>query len=194
MLAFVMGIVFILMSMRFSAAGFGISVDPEYSWIGLVFAAAVTIYQIIWNSEAKNANLTIFVVGLITYVYGIATNIVGLNEIFEEPMSIYNIMTIVKPVTIGLILEITPEPLLIWALTGNWAGDFFGNLVSAIGVQGGGLGKSFRNPSKGFPTSQYSYAGARNTAPPEPDIDEDFSAIDELMRSGRMQRGSKRKG
>lgn len=77
-----------------------------------------------------NHSLTIVAIGLLSYAYGIVTNIVGIWAAQGSPDFAANPMGLIFPVILGLFLEIAPEPLFLWGLVGTGARDFLSHLVS----------------------------------------------------------------
>lgn len=119
----VVAIVFMGISSQFSADGFALSV-PDRKWIGWVLAVGLIVIEIVWNKKGPRHGVTLYVAGLICYIYGIYTNIAGINYASNHvPVSIlqFGQFLFLYPVNtaVGLILELLPEPLLIWALTGE---------------------------------------------------------------------------
>jgi len=118
------------MSVHFTSRGFGFQMGEDTQWIGIVLALVMTAIQIIWNNESRNTNLTIFIVGLCSYAYGIWANVVGIMGLRADG-SEGGILALVFPILLGVFVEIVPEPMLVWAITGEWStGDFFGNLIN----------------------------------------------------------------
>lgn len=119
------------LSVYFSSKGFGFEMGGELAWIGVVLALVITILQIIWNHEARRANLTIFVVGLVSYLYGIWANVSGISGLRGDISMLSDPLGFLFPLLLGLFVEVVPEPLLVWSITGEWStGDFFGNLIN----------------------------------------------------------------
>jgi len=119
------------LSIKFSVGGFGDGISENEIWIGWVLGFSVTVIQIVWNGLKSKANLTLWVLGLSSYLYGICTNIIGiilwrgdtLNTVLNNPLNL------IFPVILGLFFEISPEPLFVWAFTSRLdEGDFLGNL------------------------------------------------------------------
>lgn len=117
-------------SMQFSFVGFSFNMS-SMTWLGWILAVAVTIIELVFNTDIKKLNLTLFVAGLIAYGYGVITNIIGFyaaqggtaDRFYEHPESI------LFAVLVGAFLEIVPEPLFIWGLGVDEGGDFLANLV-----------------------------------------------------------------
>lgn len=128
MLAIVVALALWWMSMTFSVRGFvsfNQTPNPDDAWIGWTLAGCVTAFELIWNGMKERTNLTMWVVGMLAYTYGIVTNVMGIAEWMGIGMSLWFIF----PILLGLVIEIAPEPAFIWGLTGNYkGGDFLGNL------------------------------------------------------------------
>lgn len=151
LLAVVVSSALLAMSVKFSSEGFGFEMGGELIWVGTVLAIIISCIQIIWNHEGRKANPTIYIVGLMAYVYGIWANVSGIAgmrggvDLLDDPLSF------VFPVILGVFVEIVPEPLLVWAITGRWGqGDFITNVAL---VPGGGkqLMNQFRQTAKFSP-------------------------------------------
>jgi len=144
-LAICVAVMLWLLSMKFSIAGFGadISNRAEDAWIGWTLALTVTAFELIWNSMKDRTNLTMYAVGGLCYTYGIVTNILGvmvwrgmtLDATFNafnsgDPTKIVGmILSVGFVLCMALVVEISPEPVFVYGLTGNYdGGDFLGNL------------------------------------------------------------------
>lgn len=116
-------------SVQFSVDGFNFAI-PRYAWIGYVLAIAVTVIELVFNEEGMNHSLTIVAVGLLSYLYGIITNVIGIWVAQGSPDLSANPFGILFPAILGFFLEIAPEPLLMWGLLGTGARDFLGHLFA----------------------------------------------------------------
>src|SRR5512143_1762303 len=103
------------LSIRFSVAGFSIKV-PDLAWAGWVLGFAVTVIELIFTSENRGRNTTLIFLGMISYAYGIWSNIVGINA--ARGVDSFS-FAFVLSVILGLILEIAPEPLFLWGILGT---------------------------------------------------------------------------
>lgn len=119
------------LSVYFSSDGFtrlGANVGEEKKWLGVCLAIAFTVTQLVWNRMRGNAsNLTIWVVGICIYAYSLVTDFFGIRDWFgfEKEVNFQSIFT----VFISLVVEILPEPLALWAITGSFSGgDFLSNM------------------------------------------------------------------
>ncbi len=130
LLAIGVAIVLWFISVQFSADGFKFAL-PRYAWVGYVLAIAVTIIELVFNEEGMNHSLTIVAVGLLSYAYGIATNVLGIWAAQGSPDIAANPIAILFPALLGFFLEIAPEPLLLWGLMGTGARDFLGQLLNS---------------------------------------------------------------
>ena len=129
------------LSVRFSRQGFQFSIDiPEAVIYSLILSLTVTMIQLVW-SKTGGKNLTIIVVGLLAYFYGIYTNIIGLTVvqsvgtagITATTVTFFGYNTSWFNIILGTMLEITPETFFVWGLTGRAdMGDFLGGLVNVI--------------------------------------------------------------
>lgn len=128
LLAIVVALALWWMSMTFSVRGFisfNQTPNPDDAWIGWTLAGCVTAFELIWNGMKERTNLTMWVVGMLAYAYGIITNVIGIANWMGIGLNLW----FVFPILLGLVIEIAPEPAFIWGLTGNYkGGDFLGNL------------------------------------------------------------------
>ncbi len=130
LLAIGVAIVLWFISVQFSADGFKFAL-PRYAWVGYVLAIAVTVIELVFNEEGMNHSLTVVAVGLLSYAYGIVTNILGIWAAQGSPDIAANPIAIVFPALLGFFLEIAPEPLLLWGLMGTGARDFLSQLINS---------------------------------------------------------------
>lgn len=114
-LAIVASSAMLWISAGFSVDGFNI-VIPEKVSVGWALAGIIIIIQIVWNKVGNKAGLTLFVAGLLCYAYGIWTNVLGILDATEIAKGGWEIII---ALVFGMFLEIIPEPLLVWALTGE---------------------------------------------------------------------------
>lgn len=130
LLAVLVSIALWSMSMKFSVSGFGIGNDKDM-WMGWVLAFAVTAIELIWNGMKMKTNLTLHVLGVSAYLYGIVTNVLGVyiwrgGDLAQD----VNVMALLFALALGILIEIAPEPLFIWGVLGSIdEGDFLGNLL-----------------------------------------------------------------
>lgn len=119
------------LSIRFSVDGFSIQV-PNMAWAGWVLAFAVTVIELIFTSENRGKNITLMVVGIAAYTYGVWSNIVGIYATRGAAPDGAGLMNtnLIFSVILGLILEIAPEPLFLWGLLGSETGE--GDFVASL--------------------------------------------------------------
>lgn len=126
-----MGVALVLwfVSVQFSADGFKF-VLPKFAWVGYVLAISVTIIELVFNEEGMNHSLTLVAVGLLSYAYGVVTNIIGIWAAQGSPDVASNPVGLLFPILLGFFLEVAPEPLLLWGLMGTGARDFLAHLLN----------------------------------------------------------------
>lgn len=119
------------LSLRFSVQGFSIQV-PNLVWAGWVLGFAVTVIELIFTSENRGRNITLTVIGIAAYTYGIWSNVVGIYASRGAAPDIggYLNTNMVFSIVLGLILEIAPEPLFLWGLLGSETGE--GDFVASL--------------------------------------------------------------
>jgi hypothetical protein len=104
-------------SAQFSVDGFSITV-PDREWVGWGLAIILIVIQSAWQKFGDN--LTIFVLAMICYIYGIATNVIG---IMGNRGGTHNVVDFIIPVVFGVLLEVFPEPFLAWSISGDVSSD-----------------------------------------------------------------------
>ncbi|MGE5264780.1 MAG: hypothetical protein ACM3S0_15480 [Acidobacteriota bacterium] len=127
MMAVAVAILLWIMSIQFSAGGFNF-VMPHYIWMGYALGIAVTVLELVFAEEGMKHTLTIAAVGLLAYVYGILTNIIGIWVAQGSPDPSQNPGVLLFPAILGFFLEVTPEPLILWGLMGTGVRDALGQI------------------------------------------------------------------
>jgi hypothetical protein len=130
------------LSVWWSADGFSIR-RSDLRWVGLGLALSVTVAQLVFNRGAINP--TLFIVGIAAYIYGIGTNMSGINTVLRIDLSI-NAWTTMPFATfvdglivvgLALVVEIFPESLLLWAIYPELRspGDFISTLAGGMNIE-----------------------------------------------------------
>jgi hypothetical protein len=97
---------------------------PELAWVGWVLAIAITVLQLIFN-KGVYSNPTLFAAGILAYVYGVITNIIGImraQQILDSLISEFTtdmghyVPRAILAIVLALVIEIVPEALLLWAI------------------------------------------------------------------------------
>lgn len=136
-----------VISMRFSVDGFQIATEED-AWIGWVLGGLVTYLQVLFNRGSKNE--TMYWAGVIAYVYGLSTNLMGIMAVRGEAftLSMFSdnffgaLLQIVVVFAIAAAVEILPEHLFINALRPDGRdGDFITSLKKGL--------DGIRTPSRG---------------------------------------------
>lgn len=76
--------------------------------------------------------ITLIVAGIFAYTYGISTNVVGIlvaQNITSLQLAAADPFTVALSVGLGTMLEIVPEALFTWAVTGLRGKDFLSNII-----------------------------------------------------------------
>jgi len=112
------------LSVKWSAAGLQAKNpdDPNTGMIGIGLALFITVAQLIFNRGAINP--TLFVVGVCAYIYGVGTNIVGINQAFhfDITMAAFSVNPLGAIIDLlilsglAFVIELAPEAYLLWAL------------------------------------------------------------------------------
>jgi hypothetical protein len=130
-LAMFTGVGLFFISAYFSIQGFNFN-QPDTIWLGVILALAITVFELVLSEKDAQHNLTLLVVGIIAYLYGIITNVYGIWLAQGQPDYASKPYMLIFPIILGLLLEISPEPLLLWGL-GVSARDLFGSLINTFG-------------------------------------------------------------
>lgn len=117
------------LSIQFSASGFNFEVGTGYEWAALGLGLVITVFELAGNhAEIKHEqNITLFVIWMSCYAYGVYTNFIGIMNARSDGGASW-----VFALVLGFFLEVSPEVFFVWALTGdNSLGDFFNNILGA---------------------------------------------------------------
>lgn len=117
----------IYISAQFSVDGFSFQVD-ERAWIGWGIAAILVVIESVWQKFGNN--VTLFVLALACYIYGTVTNVVGI--ISNRGGYDDNPWSMVVPIVFGVLLEVFPELLLAWSISGDTSSDPIGKIVERL--------------------------------------------------------------
>lgn len=134
MLAVCVSVSLWFVSINFSVDGFNFQV-ANMAWAGWVLGLSITAIQLIWNKQGLTGNMTLGLVGVAAYLYGIATNVIGVLAAQGGTGSMAdNPLRLVFALLLGVFLEITPEPMLVWGLlNASDMGDFLSNIFGMAG-------------------------------------------------------------
>jgi len=118
-----------LISITFSVDGFNFQV-ADMAWAGWFMGFAITAIELIWNKQGANTNMTIILIGVFAYLYGVVTNIMGVLDAQSVTEITTNPMGAIFAGILGFFLEISPEPLFVWGLVGvSDMGDVISTLM-----------------------------------------------------------------
>jgi hypothetical protein len=127
-LAFITGVSLWLVSIVFSYNGFGIS-NSDVAWAGAVLAFAVTVLELIFNTNTLNGLLNnnnvefgewiLVIGGALAYVYDVWTNILGFYVMQGKPAPDTITISFIVPFLFGCLVAILPEPMFVWAMGWN---------------------------------------------------------------------------
>lgn len=155
-----MGFLVLFTSLKFSADGFGFRTEDSL-YVGWILAFAVTCAQLIFNTQVRKLNWTIVVIGILSYVYSVWTNIMGFYVYRGETEIVFSLsMNSIISVFGGAFMDIFPEMALAWAFGAGNEGDLVGNLINLKEVNGKGISgdlrsklpkKTAKNPFFDFP-------------------------------------------
>jgi len=125
--AFAISILGIYISAQFSVDGFEFQVDDRV-WIGWGIAAILVVIESVWQKFGNNT--TLFALAVTCYVYGIFTNVAGI--ITNRGGYDHNPWSLVIPIVFGILLEVFPEPVLAWAISGDTSSDPLGKFLERL--------------------------------------------------------------
>ena len=114
------------LSIYFSAQGFGFQGGEMWIVAGYFLGAFVTLLEVILNRSGKQLPRTFIGLCILAYVYGISTNILG---IFVGRGATQSIENFAISTTLGIVLEVAPEPLMMFGLSIR-SNDIFDTLQS----------------------------------------------------------------
>ena len=125
------GIALAIVSIYFSYDGADQSIsggNPEYTDIAkaimVVMAVVVTLAQFIFNSDFAKLSSTMRLIGVISYVYSLTTNYMGINHLFGFEGLVGG--------GISAFMDIAPEAFIAWALDDSLQGDMIGNIMKIV--------------------------------------------------------------
>jgi hypothetical protein len=114
-------------SAQFSVDGFNFSVDNR-SWIGWAIAGIIIVLESVWQKFGNNR--TLFAIAMICYGYGVSTNVLGILS--NRGGYDGNPTSLIVPILFGILLEVFPEPLLAWSISGDTDSDPLGKFVDGL--------------------------------------------------------------
>lgn len=130
------GYALLLSSMILSYRGFEFNFDTtEGFWriafisVGILLTCAVTIIQLVFNTDFNNLNLTLKVAGVLSYIYSIYTNYKGLQPFMSLDGNDYTVWVV------AVFLDAVPEPLIAWSMGESLRGDLLGNIKKWAGFE-----------------------------------------------------------
>lgn len=154
-LSLIMGIILLVISMFFSYDGFDSSAGNGGNYqtlakiIGWSIAIAVSTIQFVFSTDYQGLNWTLRVVGVVSYIYSIWSNKLGIAH------------TLLMPETnawiVSVFMDVVPEPLIAWSLGEALAGDVVGNIGKMLFGGGSKTTSSAKKKSKHivYPKSNY---------------------------------------
>jgi len=124
------------LSVMFSMDGLAFVMNNEkYQYVGLGIALIITVVELVWSRDGTDNGLTMNVLGLACYAYGIYTNVIGITVAQGNSGNIT-----LFAIAAGLFLEVAPEKLFLRGLLGpNKEGGFFENLFGNAKRASGGV-------------------------------------------------------
>lgn len=111
----IVAVSFWIVSVIFSVEGFGFSA-PDYKWVGYVLAIGILVFELMFNERPQHATTLLTAVGVLAYIYGVITNILGLWLAQNKPDYIAHPMLASVAIIFSLVIEIAPAPAILFAL------------------------------------------------------------------------------
>lgn len=174
---FILGVLMWFAGFYFSKLGFTRYLDlPENHPLGYLLGATITWLQISLN-EGTNNHPTLYVSGILSYVYGIFTNWMGLLSfqlVFFSNGLIYalenslteTIIRVILTFVLGVLFEVLPEHMITYGLFGeSYAGDVLRSLSKGITwfrKNGQKPAVSFKQPVRSERTERSSFMNKRS--------------------------------
>lgn len=135
-------------SAYFSVTGLGFKA-PSLFWVGVVLSVGITVIEMVFNEEGLKHGLTIVVAALAAYAYGVYTNVVGVMAAQGlTTLAGVDYFTVAFTIGLGVMLEIVPEAMFTWGVTGMKGKDFLSNLIPEVSF-GGKKGSHQNNQGNG---------------------------------------------
>ena len=129
------GVAVAVASIVFSILGFGAK-NTAMSWIALALSLAVFTVQMVFQTKYEHLNPTILVLALLSYVYSIGTNFLGLYIMQAEQFYGWKAFLDGGDAWFKLIaaafIDIYPEAMLTWAISQRSGEDLVTNIGKAI--------------------------------------------------------------
>lgn len=141
------GVIMAIVSIWFSYDGLDQTVvggNPAYTEIakavGIIMAIIVTLVQFVFNTDIRKLTTTLIIGGIISYIYSMTTNYLGINHLFGFHGFVGGM--------IAFFWDALPEALIAWGLRDTSNGDMIRNMFR--GFMGFG-GKSEKKSKNVFP-------------------------------------------
>lgn len=141
------------LSIVFSAKGFNFEIGSGFEWSAIGLGLVVTVFELAGNRAGVegNKNLTLFIIWIACYGYGIYTNVVGIMNVRVDAPG-----NLPFAIVLGFFLEVAPEVFFVWALTEELeTGDFFSNVFGNFQNFGGK--QSYPQQNQGKQNKQRNY-------------------------------------
>ena len=127
----------IIISIEFSAQGLAFETRGKYAVLGYFLAFFVTALQIALNRKSTHASYALVLSGIGAYLYSISTNIMGMIALrgYDNLRAAWTVEPelVIIAFAFGLAIDVAPEPLLFWSITGIADGqDIVGHLVKLL--------------------------------------------------------------
>jgi hypothetical protein len=120
------------LSIYFSQIGFSVD-NKSMAWVGWLLGFIITAVELAFNDRGQKQTLSLIFFGVICYGYGIWSNVTGFWSI-QNPNTPFPWFTLatVSSWFVGLMLEVLPEPLFMFALGRARESDPLGALSDAF--------------------------------------------------------------
>lgn len=124
-------------SAKYSVGGFtGYADNPGLMAAGVLGALLCIVLELAWRKPGMEKNLTMSLMGIFAYMYGIVTSFLGMmiasGISFNQTPDVAEWFQLTVYAIFAVLFEVSPEPLMTWGLTGNSHADLFGGIRAMI--------------------------------------------------------------
>ena len=102
-----------ILSIVFSANGFGLQGGVTYVLAGYFLALLVTMFEVVVNHYGKELPKTLAVICFLAYIFGCITNVIGL---YQGRGAGGEFADYAIAIVLGIVLELYPEPLFLFSI------------------------------------------------------------------------------
>lgn len=118
-----------ILSIYFSANGFGFTAGGLYVVAGYFLGCLVTVFEVVLNNAGTKLPKTLSWICILAYIFGIGTNCLGIWQGRGGGTAPFDIAL---AIVLGIILEVYPEPLYLFAI-GARSPDLIDTISTLLG-------------------------------------------------------------